>query len=58
MGDIYTGLDKFATHEWVKIFTDSLSNLHAIRHCYTNPGTYGPQHYHHHVPVLLLIGAF
>ena len=44
---IYTALDKFVTHEWVGIFTDSLSSLQAIRHRYTNSGTRGPQHYHH-----------
>jgi hypothetical protein len=49
---IYTALDNFATHEWVGIFTDFLSNLHAIRHRYTNAGTHGPQHYHHHVLLL------
>ena len=42
---IYTVLDKFAAHDWVGIFTDSLSNLQAIRHRYTNPGAHGPQHY-------------
>ena len=51
---IYTTLDKFTAHEWVGIFTYSLSSLHAIRHRYTNPGALGPQHYHHHM--LLLSG--
>ncbi len=52
---IYTALDKFAAHEWVGIFTDSLSNLQAIRHRYTsNPGAHGSRHYHHHM--LLLTG--
>jgi ribonuclease HI len=51
---IYTALDKVAIHEWVGIFTDSLSSLQAIRHRYTNPGDHGSQHYHHHM--LLLIG--
>ena len=51
---IYTALDKFATYEWVEIFTYSLSSIQAIRHRYTNPGTRGPQHYHHHM--LLLSG--
>jgi hypothetical protein len=27
---IYTALDKFATHEWVGFFTDSLSSLKVI----------------------------
>ena len=35
---IYTALDTFATHEWVGIFTDSLSSLQAIRHRYTTKG--------------------
>jgi hypothetical protein len=51
---IYTALDKLATHEWVGIFTDFLSNLQAIRRRYTNPRTRGSQHYHHHM--LLLSG--
>jgi ribonuclease HI len=51
---IYTALDKFATHEWVGIFTDSLSSLHAIRHRYTHQGPRSPQNYHHHM--LLLSG--
>jgi hypothetical protein len=45
---MYTALDKFATHEWVGIFADSLSNLQAIRHRYTNPATHGPQNYDRH----------
>ncbi len=51
---IYTALDKFVTHEWVGIFTDSLSSLPAIRHRFTNPCTHGPQNYHHRM--LLLSG--
>jgi ribonuclease HI len=54
LGAIYTALDKFAAHEWVGIFTDSLSSLQAIRHCYTNPGADGSHHYHFHM--LLLSG--
>ena len=49
---IYTALDKFATHEWVRIFTNSLSSLHAIRHRYTYPGICGPRHYHRHFLLL------
>ncbi len=45
---IYTALDKFAIHERVGVFTDSMSSLHAIQHRYTNPGIHGPQQYHHH----------
>jgi len=49
---IYTALDNFATHEWVGIFTDSLSSLHAIRHRYTHQGPSSPQKYHHHLLIL------
>ncbi len=52
---IYTALDKFATHKWIGIFTDSLSSRQAIRHHYTNPGTNGPRQYNHHM--LLLSGT-
>jgi hypothetical protein len=38
---IHTTLNKCAASEWVGIFTDSLSSLHAIRHRYTNPGNHG-----------------
>ena len=50
---IHTALDKFDTHEWLGIFTNSLSSLKAIQHCYTNPRTRGPQHYYHHHLLLL-----
>jgi ribonuclease HI len=33
---IYAALDKFSMHEWVGIFTDSLSSLHAIRKSYAH----------------------
>jgi len=49
---IYTALNKFAKHEWVGIFTDSLSSLHAIRHRYTHQGPSSPQNYHHHLILL------
>ena len=49
---IHTALDKLAKHEWVGIFTDSLSSLQAIRHRYTNPRTRGPQDYQHHLLLL------
>ena len=45
---IHTVLNTFAAREWIGIFTDSLSSLQAIRHTYTNPGSGGPCHYHHH----------
>ncbi len=51
---IYSALDKFATHEWLGIFTDSLSSLQPIRQRYTNLRTHGPRHNHHHM--LLLSG--
>ena len=51
---IYTSLDKFATHERVGIFTDSLSSLQAIRRLYTHQGPSSPHNYHHHL--LLLSG--
>ena len=45
---IYTALSTFESHEWIRIFTDSLSSLQAIRQHYTNPGTTSAKHYHHH----------
>jgi ribonuclease HI len=36
---MHTALTKFGTHDWIGIFTDSKSNLQAIRHHHTNPGT-------------------
>ena len=36
---IYTALKTFASHEWIGVFTDSLTNMHAIQHHHTNPGT-------------------
>jgi hypothetical protein len=43
---IHTDLNTFDAHEWIVIFTDSLSSLHAIRHTYTNPISGCPRHYH------------
>jgi hypothetical protein len=40
---IYTALDKFATHEWMGIFTDSLPSLQAIRHATHNKDLLGPE---------------
>jgi hypothetical protein len=45
---MHTALTTFTAHEWVDIFTDSLSNLQAIKHYHTNPGTIGAKLYHHH----------
>ena len=52
--EIYTALEQFATHEWVGIFTDSLSIMHSIRHRYTYQGPSSLPNYHHHM--LLLSG--
>ncbi len=49
---IHTALATFAAHEWIGIFTDFLSSLHAIRHHHTNPSTGGPKHHHHHAFLL------
>ena len=45
---IHTALTTFSTHEWIGIFTDSLSSLQSIRHHNTNPGTTSAKLYHHH----------
>jgi ribonuclease HI len=45
---IYVALRTFETHEWIGIFTDSLSSLQAIQQHHTNPGITGAKHYHHH----------
>ncbi len=45
---IHTAPTTFSTHEWIGIFTDSLSSLQAIRHHHTNHGTTSAKHYHHH----------
>jgi ribonuclease HI len=45
---IHTALTTFATHDWISIFTDSLSSLPTIRHHHTNPGTTSAKHDHHH----------
>jgi ribonuclease HI len=42
----------FAVHEWIGVFTDSLSSIHAIEHHNTNPDTGGAKHYHHHMLLL------
>ena len=49
---IHKALTTFYTHEWIGIFTDSLSNLQAIRHHHANPSTTSAKHYRH--PGLLL----
>ncbi len=45
---IHTALSTFSTHNWIGIFTDSLSSLQAIRHHDNNPGISSAKHYHHH----------
>jgi len=52
---IHTDLTTFATHEWIGIFTDSLSSVQAIKHHHANPNTIGANLYHH--PMLLLLGS-
>ena len=49
---IYTAYTTLSTHEWIGIFTVSLSRLQAIRHHHTNPGTIRAKHYHHHMLLL------
>jgi hypothetical protein len=45
---IHTALSTFSTHNWIDIFTDSLSSLQAIMHHHTNPGTTSAKQYYHH----------
>ena len=49
---IHTALTVFSTHEWIGIFTDSLSSLQAIEHHHTNPGICTAKYYHHHMLLL------
>jgi ribonuclease HI len=49
---IHTALSTFSTHNWIGIFTDSLSRLQASRHHHTNPGTTSAKHYHLHCLLL------
>ena len=48
----YMPLATFASHEWIEIFTNSLSRFQAIRHQNTIPGTRSSLHYHHHTLLL------
>ncbi len=43
---IHTALFTLSTHDWIGIFTNSLSSLQAIIHHHTNPGTTSAKHYH------------
>ena len=49
---IHKALDTISTHEWIWIFTGSLSKLYAIRHRYTHQGPSSPQNYYHHMILL------
>ncbi len=55
---IHTALTTFSAHEWIGIFTDSLSSLQAIRHHHTNPGTTSAKHYHHYSLLLDMLLAY
>jgi hypothetical protein len=55
--NIRTALDKFASLSWVGIFSDSLSNLHAIRNHHGSPGAYNSTRYHHHILLLRSISG-
>ena len=48
----YTALATFASHEWIGVFTDSLTSLQAIQQHRTNPGTTSTKHYHHHITLI------
>jgi hypothetical protein len=49
---MHTALTTFAEHEWICIFTDSLSSLQAIHHQHTRPGIRSAMDYHHHMLLL------
>ena len=49
---IHTAFTTFAPHEWIGIFTDSKSNLQAIRHHTSNPDIRSSLYYHHHMLLL------
>ena len=49
---IHTALTKFEDHPWIGVFTDSLSNLQAIRLHYYRPGLTTAPHCHHHMLLL------
>ena len=48
----HTARTRFEDHSWLCIFTDSLSNLQAIRLHYYRPGLSIALHYHHHMLLL------
>ena len=43
---IHTALTRFADHPWLGLFTNSLSNIHALRLHYYRPGLTIAPHYH------------
>ena len=49
---IHTAFTTFAEHEWIGIFTDSLSGLQAIRHQHAYLGIRNARDYHHHSTLL------
>ena len=49
---IHTSLTTFADHEWIGIFTDSLSGLQAIRHRHAHTGVRSARDYHHHMTLM------
>ena len=49
---IHTALNTFPTHEWIGIFSDSLSSLQAIENHNTNPSICSSKYYHHHMLLL------
>ncbi len=52
---IHTTLTRFEDNSWIGIFTDSLSNLLAIRLRYYRPGLTIAPHCHHHMLLLHII---
>jgi ribonuclease HI len=49
---IHTSLTTFENHEWIGIFTDSLSSLQAIRHQHAHLGIRNARDYHHHTTLI------
>jgi hypothetical protein len=49
---MHAALTTFEDHEWIGIFTDSLSGLQAIRHQHAHPGIRSARDYHHHKTLL------
>jgi ribonuclease HI len=49
---IHTALTTFEDHEWIGIFTASLSGLQAIRHQHAHPCIRSARDYHHHMTLL------